>query len=290
MAGIQQKNIPFSGWNCNIFDGDTKIDRLLDAKGTRGFYIYFFLCQKAFNTEGYYYKWSYDDGASTARRMGCGIGAEILTDVVDYCLHINLFDKRLFNEYQILSSKGIQRSYWRAVRKRRVRQVCSEYWLLNSEECEGLVKVSLKPDMMPTDEDMLPADADDTAAKNEDKKDKSKERNTYSASEAEALFESLWKLYPNKKGKAKVSDKDKQKLYELGYDTVKLCIDRYKKEFEKDKTWRKLQNGSTFFHSGYIDYLDENYEPGKVVPSNKFKNFEEHDTDFDEVAKRLIRN
>ena len=38
------------------------------------------------------------------------------------------------------------------------------------------------------------------------------------------------------------------------------AIDRYKADLEKDSGWRKPQNGSTFFNSGYVDYLDANYQ------------------------------
>lgn len=80
-----------------------------------------------------------------------------------------------------------------------------------------------------------------------------------SKNDINTFFESVWKLYPNKKGKGQVSDTKKKKLYEFGYDTIAKCIERYKSELEKDKDWRKPQNGSTFFNSGYVDYLDENY-------------------------------
>ncbi len=70
------------------------------------------------------------------------------------------------------------------------------------------------------------------------------------------FFESVWKLYPEKKGKAKVSNKKKQELYNYGYDVISKCIDRYK---QNKKDWQEWQNGSTFFNSGYVDYLDENY-------------------------------
>ncbi len=74
------------------------------------------------------------------------------------------------------------------------------------------------------------------------------------------FFENIWSLYPNKKGKGKISDKQKERLYKLGFDTLKTCIDRYKKSKED---WQKWQYGSTFFNSGYVDYLDENYQEQK---------------------------
>ena len=42
------------------------------------------------------------------------------------------------------------------------------------------------------------------------------------------------------------------------------AIDRYKADLERDSSWRKPQNGSTFFNSGYVDYLDANYQEQEV--------------------------
>ncbi|MDU5081988.1 replication protein [uncultured Tissierella sp.] len=83
------------------------------------------------------------------------------------------------------------------------------------------------------------------------------------------FFEELWSLYPSKVGKGKISDTRKKELYILG-DEFKRCISRYinyvKVEREKGFTDLKYQNGSTFFNSGYVDYLDENYKEAVVEP------------------------
>lgn len=76
----------------------------------------------------------------------------------------------------------------------------------------------------------------------------------------EEFFERAWQYYPNKRGKGQVSEKSKERLMSHGWDNVKRAIDRYLEDLKKDE-WRQAQNGSTFFNSGYIDYLDENYEP-----------------------------
>ena len=78
--------------------------------------------------------------------------------------------------------------------------------------------------------------------------------------EANELFEQLWKAYPSKKGKAQISDTAKARLLKIGYDEMMRAIDRYTYDLEKDSDWRKPQNGSTFFNSGYVDYLDANYK------------------------------
>ena len=80
--------------------------------------------------------------------------------------------------------------------------------------------------------------------------------------EAEELFEKIWKLYQNKKGKNQVSEAAKLRLLDVGYEELTRAIDRYECELKKDADWRKRQNGSTFFNSGYVDYLDKNYQAG----------------------------
>ena len=108
--------------------------------------------------------------------------------------------------------------------------------------------------------------------------------------DANALFEKLWKLYPVKKGKGQVSDTAKIRLLKIGEEELLRAIDRYKTELEKDSDWRKPQNGSTFFNSGYVDYLDENYVPGKrekPKSRNSFNNFQQNDYDFAALEKEL---
>ena len=112
MAGRPKQGIDYSGWSVDIFDSDPKIDKLLDAKGWRGFGIYFFLCQRAYKTNGYFYKWSYDDCATTARKMGGGINSGTVEETVRFCFQVDLFDQRLFDRWGILTSRGIQRRFW----------------------------------------------------------------------------------------------------------------------------------------------------------------------------------
>ena len=90
-----------------------------------------------------------------------------------------------------------------------------------------------------------------------EKKVKKEKNNIRASADADALFEQLWQLYPKKRGKANVSDKQKQKLLDIGYDNMAKAIHRYVNECKETK-YMKL--GSTFFNSGYVDYLDENYE------------------------------
>jgi len=84
----------------------------------------------------------------------------------------------------------------------------------------------------------------------------------------DSFFEELWKLYPLKKGKAKIKDSQKLILYGIGIDELLRAITRYDGEVT-DKTY--LQHGSTFFNGGYLDYIDANYQAKPKPSGNPFK-------------------
>lgn len=105
-------------------------------------------------------------------------------------------------------------------------------------------------------------------------------------------FERLWKQYPNKRGKGQVSDAKKKVLYQIGEEHIQRALQRYLDGLERDASWRKPQNGSTFFNSGYVDYLDENYEkPPEPKPQrNPASVLEcERDYDFDNLEMQLMQ-
>lgn len=104
-------------------------------------------------------------------------------------------------------------------------------------------------------------------------------------------FERLWKKYPSKKGKGQVSDTKKKVLYQIGEEHIQRALERYLDGLEKDASWRKPQNGSTFFNSGYVDYLDENYEkPQEPKPQRNPASVLscERDYDFDDLEMQLL--
>lgn len=189
MAGRPKQGIDYSGWSVDIFDGDKKIDKLLDAKGWKGFGIYFFLCQRAYKVNGYFYEWGYDDCATTARRMGGGISSGTVKETVDYCLQVDLFDKGLFDRWGILTSRGIQRRFWAVLSERRSKTVYGEYWLLKPEECKGLVKVSLFSDVQPTNDDVQGTNEDSLYRKESKVKKSNVYKGAFSDSSLESAFQ-----------------------------------------------------------------------------------------------------
>lgn len=89
-------------------DIDDKIE-LIEAKhGLTGFAIVIKLWQRIYKN-GYYIEWEHDKELLFARRLNVGVNE--LNEVVNSCLHWNLFDYGLHEKYKILTSSGIQKRY-----------------------------------------------------------------------------------------------------------------------------------------------------------------------------------
>lgn len=107
------------------------------------------------------------------------------------------------------------------------------------------------------------------------KNDKNYKNNIYSAFSEKTpptkkyeVFEKVWDLYPRKKGKSQVSKKSKDEIEKIGFEKMKIAVDRYVKEIEKDRKIydRQYQNGSTWFNTSYKDYIAEVEEKPKAKP------------------------
>ena len=77
-------------------------------------------------------------------------------------------------------------------------------------------------------------------------------------------IETLWSLYPNKKGKAAAIKSIPKLLKVMEYEELKRCVERYIKASKKTEV-QYLQYGSTFFNGGYMDYKDKVTDINKVI-------------------------
>lgn len=204
MARPAKRGIDYAGWDVGLFDNDEKIIRLLAAQGWLGFSVFFYICQKAYATEGYFYQWSDASSDIIAYKMGGGIRSETVEQTVKTCLRLGLFDDRLFAE-GVVTGRCIQRRYAEAIKKRDDRTVRRDYWLFDEceKESKGLTFITPKDDSRPgnpgfrgENTDFLPGNATKESKPKEIKIDEEEEAR---AREDEAYLNSDWvkflKLY-----------------------------------------------------------------------------------------------
>lgn len=144
MAGQPKQGLDFAAWDVHIFDDDERFDVLIDAQGWSGFGVFFYICTKAYATNGYYYEWrEKTSAAAIAKRMSGGIKSDTIKQVVQLCLQIGLFDNGLFDRERILTNKMMQERYMYAIEKRskRGRTINKDYWLLKEDETKAYIIV-----------------------------------------------------------------------------------------------------------------------------------------------------
>lgn len=289
MAGRGNKvNLDYFELDCHM---DDKV-RLLQAEyGLKGFAVFVKLLQDIYGENGYYCEWTQDKELLFASENGLNNGSsQLLRDIVSACIRRNIFSEKLFKKYGILTSSGVQKQYLKATAKREAVELKKEYLLINIPPNRTNVVIN----------SIYDGKNSISGVRNEEsreEKSKGDNENTVRKARALALYERLWKLFPNKKGKGQVSDAQKLKLLKIGYEEMARAIERYQSELKKEP-WRKMQNGSTFFNSGYIDYLDTNYVPSDQggqadkgnSRQNQFNRFQQNNYNFDQLEKELRSN
>ncbi len=133
MGRLKKRGLDFSPWDIGVLDYDEKIDCLIENHSIAGFTVYFYLCQKAYGSNGYYLDWSYEQCPSIARRLGRGADSKLIERVVDTCLKSGLFDDEVFKSYGVLTSKSMQQRFWEVAKCRPTLTVRSDIWLLQGE-------------------------------------------------------------------------------------------------------------------------------------------------------------
>ena len=128
MARPQKEGIDY-------FPLDVKMDdeiKLIEAKfNVAGFGILIKLYQIIYDNS-YYIKWTERELLLYSNRINADIN--LINEVVIECLKWNIFDKDLYEKFEILTSKGIQKRYIEATQRRKDVSFFKEYLLVNLEE------------------------------------------------------------------------------------------------------------------------------------------------------------
>lgn len=243
--------------------------------------------------------------------MGGGIVSSTVQEAVSSCLQVGLFDKGLFDRWGILTSKGIQRRFWAVVSGRRVKSVYKEYWLLEPEECQGLVKVTLNQNAQPANDDLQPTNGhlqatNDHKVKESKVKDKNAThsrakpgspagaRDAHAEAETELLeqrFGAFWAAYPKKKSKESARRAWKKISPDSAlFERILLSV---REHAEKDRNWQEeggrfIPYPSTWLNAGGWEDEIQEQPPRKPGGSagNRFLNFDPVGTDYDAIARK----
>lgn len=125
------KGISYYPMDVNFLD-DTKFG-FIDAKfGAEGVVIILRLWQLIYNDKGYYCEWDEDQAVLFARRYGYGKKGNEVQVIVEEALKRGIFNKTMYEQYGILTSRRIQDVYREAVKRRSSCEIKSEYDLISA--------------------------------------------------------------------------------------------------------------------------------------------------------------
>lgn len=289
---------------------DNKFKFIKIKFGFEGFGIAISLLQHVYSI-GYWCEWSEDDVAIFADEKR--IEVDLLNNIIEESLKRGLFNQELYDQYEILTSKGIQKRYKEIVRRRKDVEITKEYLLINGDwgKVDGIVttfgqhpdnkieqkkgeekKGEEKKLIEPEESDIVEEIIEDDIPEFDIKKDYAAALKLNKAFDINKHFEDLWKLYPVKKGKDKVLESDKKELFKYSFDDLEKAIDNIMFDYPDHKY---IMHGRRFFKGEFVDYLPGKHvriqksEPVANKKNNDFHNFKQHDSDYsnDEIETKL---
>ena len=106
--------------------------RLIQAEfGLKGFAVLVKLYQKIYGGFGYYCEWTTDSLLLFMSENGLpSDNKNLIADIVAACIRRDIFSEQLFNDFNILTSEGVQKRYLNATSKREKIELKKEYLLI----------------------------------------------------------------------------------------------------------------------------------------------------------------
>ena len=132
MARPQKTGLDYFPLDVDI-DQDDKVAIIEAQHGIVGFGIVVKLLMKIYDT-GYFYEWTEREQILFSNRVNVNINE--VNEIINDCVKWGLFDETLFNEYKILTSKGIQYRYLEAAKRRKEVYLIGEYILIDDKRLE----------------------------------------------------------------------------------------------------------------------------------------------------------
>lgn len=130
MARPTRQGIDYFPYDVDL-DQDDKLGMIIAEFKSKGELLFTKLCCWIYKNNGYYTEWNEDVQLRFLRRYDyCGFTVSFIQEVVPRFIKWGLFEKTVFDAFQILTSSRIQKTWLDAGRKRIDRQIDQRIWLL----------------------------------------------------------------------------------------------------------------------------------------------------------------
>ena len=128
MARPTAKGVEYFPLNVN-FINDLKVRKLLLSCGAEAIAVLIYLLSTIYKDEGYYVEIHEDEIDLIA--LDVNVTPEFVLKVINKACEVRLFDVNLYNNFNILTSKGIQERYLKITERRKNSVVITQFNLIN---------------------------------------------------------------------------------------------------------------------------------------------------------------
>jgi hypothetical protein len=282
MARPQKQGLSYFPIDVDIFE-DEKLQFISAKYGLKGEAIVFRLLSKIYRN-GYYIEFDEDVQLLFSKSCGLERNDNATRNVVSELLKRNFFDKSMFEQFQVLTSKGIQKRYAKICNdSRRIASNLLPKYDLTTEETE-----------FPTEETQVYYGVNPTKKSkvNESKVNKSKELNnqnlelndlpTFVSENRKKIAPALGltpKLTKEYLKQDFLNNRDIEKLYENNniQDPYEKVIDSFILESfasGKNENWKNIQYARSHFINSFKYYNNKNGSNNNFQTSQSTGNFE----------------
>lgn len=287
MGRQNEVSLPYFELDCRM---DEKVKLIRAEYGLKGFAIVVMMYQHIYGGDhGYYCEW--DDERLLLFMSDNGLIGEsknLIDEVVRACIRRDIFSDRLYKEYGILTSSGVQKQYLKATAKRQVVNLKKEYLLITVPENRSNVVMNTISGGRKTIDDRI-----NSQSKSRVENSKSIVTNNARANVSIERFEFFWCCYPLDKNRY-LAEQTYVGVVCDGIYTEDDLVEAAKNyaEYCKITETDKIYYADNFLKKRvFEDYLPGKYK--KPVPKktkNSFNNFPQREYDFDELEKRLLNS
>lgn len=128
-------------WNKDVsFYFDKKIRLIRSEFGAVGMYALDYIICDIYKNDGYYAVFDKDWCDLVSDGAVCGGSSNFIEELIKGCVRRSFFDKRVFDMFGVITSKGIQKRYIRMVSKRKEIYLIQEYFLLDPDNNDEVPK------------------------------------------------------------------------------------------------------------------------------------------------------
>ena len=284
----------------DYFELDCQIDdkiKLIQAEyGLKGFAVVVKLFQRIYGERGYYCEWN--DDTILLFMSENGLSSEnksLIEGITEACIRRGLFSEKLYRQYGILTSHGIQERYINAVSRRESVKIEKAYLLVD------VVKNNISVDRNKINVSRNEENAGRNEQSREEKSREDKEKKLEKKAAAQVRGVTAMKLIEERQFSPEVTGalkdwvlykKEKRQGYkESGFRALltqtEKMIAKYGDAAVIDVIVRSMSNG----YQGIVwENLGKGSRPKTSAAGNRFNNFPQREYDYSNLEKRMIES